>query len=239
MIFDRRRRKKIPLSLLVFGVLLLLLPLYNFIGVAQKLRVPLNYPEAILLRMSWPEIILLFAAWPVACGFLLGKKWGWWSFLLYGGCLIAYDLYAALLSRHAGSWAALVQASIVVGIILFVSRPDISAPFFRTYPRGWRMQKRHPARTSVWVDGVRIETRDISPRGVYLTAPLANVSPGSQVAVQIEENGETLAGAVVRTDADGTGIAFRGLDSSQKKRVERWVREVTDQGGAGLPARAV
>ncbi|HMU85486.1 MAG TPA: PilZ domain-containing protein [Leptospiraceae bacterium] len=229
---DRRRRKKIPVSLLVFGWLFLLLPVYNYFGASQRLHVPMNYPEAILLRMSVIEVILLFAAWPVACGFLLGKKWGWWSFLTYGAALIAHNLTAVLYWRAIGGVSALVQTMVLIAIILYVTRPDISAPFFRTYPRGWRLQKRRPVKTSVLVEGKELQTRDISPRGIYITEALANQSPGAPVNVQFVVHGPVVNGAIVRIDDAGTGIAFRGLNSSQKKLISEWVKQVTEQGDA-------
>jgi hypothetical protein len=67
---------------------------------------------------------------------------------------------------------------------------------------------------------------------LYITEALANQSPGAPVNVQFVVHGPVVNGAIVRIDDAGTGIAFRGLNSSQKKLISEWVKQVTEQGDA-------
>lgn len=221
--FERRRRIRRPLTLVLFGLAFLFLPILNYLGMTNQMGVPLREVRTSFALLSPVELVLLLTPLAVGVGLLAVKRWGWWLFLGYACVLIAYNLYAV--ARTPGLYNAIALFNTVVGMaaVFYFVRRDISAPYMRMYPRGWRLQKRRPIEIEVIVDGIRRRTIDASTAGLYVAWPDCYRSPGEEVHLTFAVNGteyKTRAG-LVRVDEEGAGVAFRGAPRSFRRNLSR------------------
>ncbi|MBX7058607.1 MAG: PilZ domain-containing protein [Leptospirales bacterium] len=210
-----------PRSLLISGLILLLLPLFNYLAVSYHLLIPPQYPIKILSRLNLIELALMVLAIPVGIGLLRVKRWGWYSFLVFGVLLILYNIYALSTAVSRYNLVALLETCAAIAAIFVFVRRDIAAPYLRMYPRGWRFQRRVPVEFPVRVEGQSVVMRDASDRGVYVAWDAGRLSPGASLKLQFDLGGESFAldAGLVRIDADGCGIAFRNLSRSDARRL--------------------
>lgn len=221
--FERRRRIRRPLTLVIFGLAFLVLPLFNYLGMTNQLGLPLAQVRASFSLLSSIEIALLLIPLAVGLGLLLVKRWGWWLFLAYACVLILYNLYALI--RTPGFYNGLALVNTVVGMVavFYFLRRDVSAPYMRMHPRGWRLQKRRPIEFEVIVDGIRRRTIDASLAGLYISWEDCYRSPGEEVHLTFVLDGneyKTRAG-LVRVDEEGAGVAFRATSRSFRSNLKR------------------
>ena len=202
--FERRRRIRRPWTLLFFGIAFLLLPFLNYLGITSQLQISPQMPVVALKLLNPVELILLFTPILVGIGLLAVKRWGWWLFLAYAVVLIVHNIYALARSPGYYNAGALIQTILGVAAVLYFVRRDISAPYMRMYPRGWRIQKRKPVEVEVLVDGVyvleahsrlfikRVRQRIVvSPAIRHLNRNLAAQQPS--VVQSTEQTGEASA----------------------------------------------
>lgn len=211
---DRRRRIRRPPALTLFGLAFLLMPVANYIAVAMHMQLsPMDF-MTVFARMNPMELLLLFGAIPVGLGLLLVKKWGWWMFLIYSILLISHNAVVFALQPFAGNLGALLLALFGMSAAAYVLRNDISAPYVKMYPRGWRLQRRKPLVFEIVANDIMRRTKDAHERGVYIEWPDCSLEPGSEVqlAFRLNDNRYDLNGGVVRTDPNGVGVAFRDMD---------------------------
>jgi len=213
-LLERRRRVKPPPSLLICGILMVLLPFLNYTGLSYSLHIsPLHF-AAILHRLKILEIIFIIAVVPVGIGLLLVKRWGWYAALAYGGALILHNSVVAVISRNNYNYAALGQTVLAFALMLYVVHKDISAPYMKMYPRGWRLEKRIPIQFEVLVDGIRRTALDVGEAGVYVEWPECYRKPGEEVqlTMRLGQTEHQCKAGIVRVDSKGAGIAFRETD---------------------------
>lgn len=246
----RRRRKRMarPRTLIFFAGLLIALPFVNYFGLAAQYGLPWSYP-LLVLKKTPPIALLLWAApLPIGAGLLRVRRWAWYALLVYAGALILYNLAAlgfsfptGLVWYNAGALAATVFG--FAAMVYFLQR-DVSAPYMRNYPRGWRYQKRRPVSVPVQVDDRQLVTRDLSISGFYIDWPDCTFDPGDSVPVLLpldaEDEASTedanselrLEGGVVRVDSNGAGVAFRGLSESERRRIRAFLQRREAEAGA-------
>ena len=226
---ERRKRIRRPATLTLFGLAFLAMPLVNYIAIAIRLDTPTTDVAAIFANLNPFEIALLFGAIPVGVGLLLVKKWGWWLFLLYSIALTAYNATVFVMQPFAGNLGALLLAVFGMLAMAYIMRNDISAPYVKMYPRGWRLQKRKPLVFEIVVNDIMRRTKDAHERGVYIEWPDCNLEPGAEVnlAFRLNDNRYDITGGVVRTDPDGVGVAFRNLDLNTLVSLRHDLREQT------------
>ncbi|HNF28616.1 MAG TPA: hypothetical protein PKV80_29390, partial [Leptospiraceae bacterium] len=99
------------------------------------------------------DLILLAVPCMIGIGLLAVKKWAWWSLLFYVSALTLNNTAALFRNQDIFHLSALLQTLVGIALILFFLRKDISAPYFKMYPRGWRGQKRTPVAMDVSLDG--------------------------------------------------------------------------------------
>lgn len=221
--FERRRRIRRPWTLIIFGVAFLLLPFLNYLSITNQLHISPKLPEVTLKLLNPVELFLLLMPFLVGIGLLSVKRWGWWLFLGYSAILVVYNFYALVTSRSLYNAGALIQTVLGISAVLYFVRRDVSAPYMKMYPRGWRLQHREPIAIEVIVDGIRRTTADISDSGMYVIWEDCYRAPGEEVHVTLTVNGneyKSRAG-VVRVDDDGAGLAFRGASRMFKKNLKR------------------
>ncbi|MCB1323835.1 MAG: PilZ domain-containing protein [Spirochaetales bacterium] len=226
---DRRRRIRRPLSLILVGLLMLALPIINYVNIAFVLHLPLHVYELIFGTLEPYEMVLLLAPIPVGIGLLLVKRWGWWLFLVFSLAMILYNAVVFAVRPAVENLGALILAVIGLVAMAYVLRPDISAPYMKMYPRGWRGQKRKPISARIRVDGQELEALDASVRGVYVRWSGCDREPGEATRVRLrlgEEDFELDAG-IVRVDRLGAGLAFRNLDSAVERRLQKALRRAS------------
>jgi hypothetical protein len=100
------------------------------------------------------------------------------------------------------------------GLIVFFLRKDISSPYFKLYPRGWRGEKREPVELDVIIDDREYKTKDVSSNGVYVDWKNCEKELGDEIIIRFKQPDNTMLPTetkvgVVRIDESGVGLAFR------------------------------
>ena len=228
---ERRRRVRRPFTLTLFGLAFLAMPVVNYLAIALRLSLHPARPFEVFASLNTFEIVLLFSAIPVGLGLLLVKKWGWWSFLFYALTLIVYNATIFILQPFAGNLGALLLAAFGMLAMAYIMRNDISAPYIKMYPRGWRLEKRKPLVFEIVINDIMRRTKDAHERGVYVEWPNCNLEPGSEVRLsfKLNDNRYDLTGGVVRTDPEGVGVAFRAMDLNSLFSLRHDLREYSRQ----------
>ena len=205
---ERRKRYKRPLSLVIIGTLFLLFPIWNYLSICIMSGYPYYRPLYVLGKMDPLVVLLMVLSLAVGVGLLLVKRWGWRLFFAFAALLIGYNVWAVFsLPDYWINIMYLVYSALGVAAAIYFLRPDISTPFMKMYPRGWRFEKRQPVQHDIKIDGKPFKTRDLSPRGLYVDWPECDAEVGQEVEIEVE--GMLLKGGIVRIDSSGAGIAFR------------------------------
>ncbi len=224
--FDKRTRYKRPWSLLIFGVGFLILPFYNYYFVARVLGQPLEHVALNLARVGPLYTLLMLLALVVGAGLLAVQKWGWFAAMAYSGTLIVYNTYIIAVFPTDFNYGAIARTIVGTLLLIYFGRKDISAPYFKMYPRGWRLQKRPPVRIDLRVNDTERRTCDFSARGFYVEWPECALNPNDAVTIRLNLDGteQSLRAGVVRVDPGGAGIAFRGLNRATRKKLAAFVK---------------
>jgi hypothetical protein len=175
------------------------------------------------IRFTTLEIAFLIL--PVICGIglYLIKKWAWYLFILYSMILILFNIYATIVNPVKFNFYSLFESTIIfLGAVYFLKK-DISAPYLKMYPRGWRGEKRKPIQIQVCINGTDRLTKDISEAGFYVDWNDVPFEINAEVAVEIETERDKrlFVAGVVRKDMNGAGFAFRSLSDNDSK----WILE--------------
>lgn len=224
----KRKRLSRPKTLVIFGVLFLLLPFLNYDLLSRQLGVSVQNFRIILFHSDLFALFLMLLPIPVGIGIINVKRWGWQLFLVYASLLILYNLQVFVFNFKLYNFAALFNSIIGFVAIAYFARKDISAPYFKMYPRGWRLQKRKPIEMDVTVDGKKLKTTDVSSTGFYaLWADCPyELNQAVNVHFTLENKVYDLQAGIVRVDQNGVGIAFRGLPLLVSKELSGFVKEI-------------
>ena len=154
--FNLKRRKRVsrPKTLLFFGLFFLSIPIWNYFSVAYYSSVPFSELKLVFKNFQVIELLILFGSLIVGTGLLLVKRWGWYGFLIYAGFFIFYNLYTLITNPIIYNVGAFFQTILGFTAITYFLRKDISAPYFKLYPRGWRGEIRYPIQLNVKINGV-------------------------------------------------------------------------------------
>ncbi len=232
---NRRQRMKRPKTLLFFGVLFIILPLLNYLGLAFRFNLSLFQVKAILREIGKIEIILLLFPVLVGIGLILVKKWGWWLFLFYSITLILNNTITLIKDYHMYNIGALVQTVLAFAAIFYFLKKDISAPYMKMYPRGWRLEKRNPIQIQVRINSIDKVTKDISDAGFYVDWIDCPFEINEEVRVEIETDVDKryFSAGIVRKDEAGTGFAFRQLSADDRIWIAKKIEFVESKMGIG------
>lgn len=133
--------------------------------------------------------------------------------------LILFNIYATIVNPIKFNFYSLFESTIIfLGAVYFLKK-DISAPYLKMYPRGWRGEKRKPIQIQVCINGTDRLTKDISEAGFYVDWNDVPFEINAEVAVEIETERDKrlFVAGVVRKDMNGAGFAFRGLSDNDSK----------------------
>ncbi|MCB1319718.1 MAG: DUF2127 domain-containing protein, partial [Leptospiraceae bacterium] len=203
-----RVRYRLPKALIVFGSILIASPVLNYFALASSLGIPFSYPRLVLSFVNPWIVPLLILPVIIGVGLLRIKKWAWYLFMIYAPVLIGYNVYVLIERPDAFNISALLITILFGAALVFIAHKDISAPYVKMYPRGFRLEKRRPLQLELTINGQPRTTRDLSDTGVYVDWPDCPLEPGHTVKLQHPElNGERSA-TVVRVDAAGVGLFF-------------------------------
>lgn len=220
---DRRKRLSKPRALLVFGAVFMVLPVLNYFLVAYRLEIHYSLVAIVFSRMPAHTLVMLGLPFVVGIGLLQVKKWGWWAFLCYAVLLLSHNTVSFIIDPGYYNFGSIFNSLIFFIAIVYFTRKDISAPYFKMYPRGWRLQQRKPVVMKIKVNEMQLETNDFTQSGFYVEWADHDLSPGDEVQVRVtpaEGEERVLTGGVVRVDAAGAGIAFRRLDRESNEYLE-------------------
>jgi hypothetical protein len=221
---EDRKRVKLPLSILIIGIILVLLPFLSIFLINLKEGITIL---TIIRQLNWYQLVLIFIPLFVGIGLLRVKKIAWYALILYGTILILWNIYTA--TYHPSNWNyfALIESILFFVFILYFLRKDISSPYFKLYPRGWRGEKRYPTRIKIQVNGNEFETRDFSFAGFYFDSDLKEqYELGEEVKVRLPEMKEELNAGIVRIDTNGVGVAFRNLTVKTREEIEQLFKNI-------------
>jgi hypothetical protein len=224
---DRRMRLKRPLSILLVSGLCFLYPIINYWHFVNYYNVPLREFNFIMSKLNVMQIVLLFTPFIVAIGLYLVKKWGWYLFLIYSFFLISFNIYAIFKFKVLKNYLSLGEVVIVTILSIYFLRKDISAPYMKLYPRGFRGEKRTPIEVDIMLnmgsEKIQKKTRDLSQAGFYVDWEKCELTLNSslQVSFSSKQRAYNVEVGVVRIDDMGVGFAFRNLTPS----VERHLRK--------------
>ncbi|MCH8194779.1 MAG: hypothetical protein IIB12_01770, partial [Chloroflexi bacterium] len=198
----KRKRKARPRTLLIFGVGFILLPFVNYFIIAKDLNIHYSLPEFVFAKLNPAAAVLLLAPFVIGVGLLMVKRWAWRLFLVYALVVVAYDLAILLTAPVVYNARMLLQTLFGLAAVMYFTQPDISAPYMKMYPRGWRMQKRRPVVLDAVIDGVKRKTRDFGSRGLFADWPDCPHEPNDAVTVEFELDGRQfcLEAGIVRID---------------------------------------
>lgn len=213
--------------MVLFGILFILLPFMNFFTVAWHYHIPVHASGMFFRLLNVYQLILFFASIPVGIGLLMVKKWGWWAFLGYSATLVTYNIYSLINYPVAYNAQSLIEALIIIVSVAYFTHKDISAPYMKLYPRGWRLQRRSPVVLNVQIDDKNFSTRDAGLFGIYVSCSSPVFFTGQRVSVRfnVPDGTMDLTGGVVRVDDEGVGIAFRGITRTQKRIMRTLIRD--------------
>ncbi|MEQ8350152.1 MAG: PilZ domain-containing protein [Leptospiraceae bacterium] len=215
---ERRKRYKRPLSLILIGLLFLLFPVWNYFSICIMSGYPYQRPLYVFSKMDPVVALLMILSFAVGVGLLLVKRWGWRLFFVFAALLLGYNVWAVFsLPDYWLNMLYLLYSVLGLGAAVYFLRPDISTPFMKMYPRGWRFEKRIPVHQKIRLNGQDFETRDISTRGFYIDWPNCNLEVGQEVEVEID--GMLLKAGIVRIDDNGAGMAFRYQRPESRKTI--------------------
>jgi len=127
--------------------------------------------------------------------------------------LIGYDFSLLITNNSLFNGGVLFRTILGFGLIVFILRKNISAPYFKLYPRGWRGEKRNPIELEVLLDDEEFKTKDISPNGIYVDWKNCDKKLGDEVLLEFKKENSiiprTTKAGIVRIDETGVGLAFR------------------------------
>jgi hypothetical protein len=211
---ERRKRFSRPTSIICIGIILCTLPFINSFLILKELGLGKYDLSVILKSLTFIQIILLILPLPIGIGLLMIRKWAWWSILLYFPTLIIYDISLLLSTNSVFNIGVLFRTVLGFGLIVFFLRKDISSPYFKLYPRGWRGEKREPVELDVIIDDREYKTKDVSSNGVYVDWKNCEKELGDEIIIRFKQPDNTMLPTetkvgVVRIDESGVGLAFR------------------------------
>ncbi|MBK8394733.1 MAG: PilZ domain-containing protein [Leptospiraceae bacterium] len=221
---ERRKRFRKPILLLGFSLLILLLPISNYIGMSMKYDFPFYKPYLLLKYGNIPEWILLISSILSGLGLLFIKRWGWWLFIFSSFIFISYNSYGFITIPHSASKGPLIQTIIITFGLFYFLQKDIFTPYMKLYKRGWRFLKRYPIVTDIKINDTIYKTENISLGGVFVKWTDCNLKPNSELAIYFEvseESFKTKAGIATIVPKQGVGIAFRNVDKHFKERLRK------------------
>lgn len=221
--FKKRKRISRPKPLILAGVLFLILPFINYLIISYQMKIDFLSPILFLSTLKPLQLCLLFSPIVVGFGLLSVAKWGYFVFLIYSAILILHNIVFFAENPVLYNLAALMQTFFGTVAILYFIRKDISAPYMKMYPRGWRLEKRKPFILNVSISEKTMQTRDMSISGFYVDWVDCPYHINDDVLVIFEVGSEKfrLEAGIVRIDDSGVGIAFRDMSKEIETRLEK------------------
>lgn len=223
---ERRTRVKKPISLIIISLILILSPIYNLSLQLYIRNLPISFQSLSTVRFNTLEICFILL--PVVCGIglYLIKKWAWYLFILYSLVLIIFNAYISFKYPVKFNLYSLTESIFIFLIAAYFLKKDMSAPYLKMYPRGWRGEKRKPVQVAVSINGATKTTKDISEAGFYVDWKEVPFEINEEVQVQMELNQEKkiFRAGTVRKDENGVGFAFRGLSDLDDKWIDNLIQ---------------
>lgn len=214
---ERRKRIKIPTSIMILSLFLFVLPLINISYMGLSNNIPFKDFHKIPSKLSVFTNIMLFAPILIAIMLFLGKKRGWYLFLTYSSILIFQNIYSLVVLPSIQNSGILFRTIVWLSLVIYFCKKDISAPYLKMYPRGWRGEKRTPLKLRVKIKGIDYVTADASLSGIFVFFPECPFQLTEEIEVEIyfEEKSYNFSTGVVRIDNNGIGLAFRNLNKDK------------------------
>ncbi|HNN77721.1 MAG TPA: hypothetical protein PKL30_02475, partial [Leptospiraceae bacterium] len=171
---ERRARARKPRLLISFSLLILLLPVSNYIGMSMKYNFPWYAPLHLFSNANLPEWILLISSLLSGIGLFYIKRWGWWLFILSSFTFIVYNSFGFITIPESATKGPLIQTFIVTAALAYFLQRDIFIPYMKLYKRGWRLQKRYPICINVNINDTIYKTENISLGGILIKSNECN-----------------------------------------------------------------
>ncbi len=174
-----------PAPIWIIAILFLILPILSYIATANAYRLSLLEIHQVIFSMQPFQILILLFSVFVSIGILSRHILGYYTFLVFSGILILYNLWLATM-QYSGTkievGGVLVtpydilgnfffSVFLLTGVFYFLNK-EVSAPYFSEYARGWRRDPREtiplPFRCKWGDTEVSGVTINVSQSGAFL-----------------------------------------------------------------------
>lgn len=217
---DRRKRYKIPDSILASSILIMSLPILNLVEQVYHWNLGISNVFLFIQDLNILQLFFIFAPFLIGIGLLFVKKWAWYSLIIYLTILFLFDISQFISQTSLYNFGIILRTFVGAILLILFLRKDIQAPYFKLYPRGFRGEKRKPIHTRVKIENTIYETRDVSERGIYVDWANCDKNLNEEIHLEFLDIGNSsnkslknipkfTKASVVRIDEKGVGIAFR------------------------------
>ncbi|MBK8398280.1 MAG: PilZ domain-containing protein [Leptospiraceae bacterium] len=215
---ERRKRIKIPKRILVLSIFLILLPFINLVYLGFSYRIPMSQLHKIPANLSLGSNLILLLPFLIAIGLIRVKKYGWYAFLIYACIVIIQNIYSITQIFNLQNLTTFFRTFFWIAIAIYFSKKDLSAPYFKMYPRGWRGEKRKPVEIKIKITEKEYLTADLSLSGLFVFYPNCPYILNEEIEIELTFNNSSLKilSGIVRIDENGIGIAFRNLNKENR-----------------------
>ena len=231
---------KRPLSIKIFSLIYVLLPLHIYAQMAYFSRYNFWEVDKVFSLFQLHSYVLSILWVVVGICIFLVKRWSFYVFLLHSISMIAWNIYFSW--THPRFPIELIIFFLFALFIItgfFILEP-IRAPYFNPKMRWWEQEKRYRIDLSVILQNVdsnatfQGKTYDISKSGLFFVGEIAETI-GEIVKIQIDQtelSPISLIGEIVWLSPgkgrypQGCGIRFINLQKSQKKQIQKTIKDL-------------
>lgn len=219
---DRRRRDKLPVPVLFFGVLFLLSPFANLLSALLYLDLPAAAVPELLQHLGAARSGLILGAAAAGAGILSLHPAGLLCFGLYAPTLLAFNLWSVSQHPSAYNLQAFFGSVLASSAVLYFGRRDVFAPYLRKR-LGFRRAPRRPVCTQAIVQDHAYTIADISDSGCFLEWKDCPLRINQSVVLKLPARPRTVRveAGVVRITTQGVGLAFRSENDGLRQAVEQ------------------
>ena len=169
-------------------------------------------------NLSLGSNLILLLPFLIAIGLIRVKKYGWYAFLIYACIVIIQNIYSITQIFNLQNLTTFFRTFFWIAIAIYFSKKDLSAPYFKMYPRGWRGEKRKPVEIKIKITEKEYLTADLSLSGLFVFYPNCPYILNEEIEIELTFNNSSLKilSGIVRIDENGIGIAFRNLNKENR-----------------------
>lgn len=195
--------------------------------ISLKLGIQFYYPHLIYHKMNLSEISLISTGIFLAFVLLLLRKFSWFFFIA-SISLLVYNIMYFSKNLNDNNIISFIHTKLILIMIMYLMQRDIFYPFFLRSWEGFRNARRYLLEIPVEIDGLELNTINISLGGMLLDWCDCDISKGEQVSVSfnINENYFEFKGEIINIYKECVGIAFKELSEEEIKKLKNSIKSL-------------